>query len=89
MYLQRFCTKSVLLGVLSGFSGALWAHPGHVVTDWVHLLTEPDHLLAALLTCAAAGWAIHSVRKTMQLQQKEKLDMIRSKSTLTSQEKQP
>ena len=59
-------SRNLILVIASLASAAAWAHPGHgdlsANTTLMHLLTEPDHILAILAVAGVAIAAIASSR---------------------------
>ena len=54
--------RRVTIAIATLAAGVAWAHPGHgepgATTTLLHLLTEPDHLLAILAVIGAGAWAV-------------------------------
>jgi hydrogenase/urease accessory protein HupE len=65
MNLRKTIQRAVI-GAASLAAAAAWAHPNHAdanaTASLLHLLTEPDHLLAILAAVGVVAWAIRRNR---------------------------
>ena len=70
--------RQVILAIATLAATAAWAHPNHAEpgapTTLLHLLTEPDHLLAIVAAIGAGAWAAARRRANGRAARKQRRD---------------